>query len=241
MDGGNKDTASNSKTPTTIRVGLWLSGIYLALILGHVFLLRGGFSEIACLTLNELGDFFAGVFAPLAFSWLVIAVFVQKDELHAQLQEFQRSVDQAERQTDNLERQFALTEKASQKVDISNKFTLIAAECDSIASLFPSAGDEISKSFKQDDFEGAIKAFTLMLQGFNDSQGGLASEWNSVPQVVEDNSDSISHHLQVVIGEIDLVLSWQKINKDNNIQAKIVSSYLRQLRTNADVVIQHIV
>lgn len=32
-----------------------------------------------CLPLNELGDFFAGAFAPLAFIWLAVAVFIQKE------------------------------------------------------------------------------------------------------------------------------------------------------------------
>ena len=36
------------------------------------------------LTWNEIGDFFAGAFAPLAFVWLVVAVFLQRSELEAQ-------------------------------------------------------------------------------------------------------------------------------------------------------------
>jgi hypothetical protein len=37
----------------------------------------------ACLTANELGDFLAGVFAPLAFFWLAAAVYIQREELRA--------------------------------------------------------------------------------------------------------------------------------------------------------------
>ncbi len=33
------------------------------------------------LRLGEFGDFFAGVFAPLAFLWFVIAVLMQREEL----------------------------------------------------------------------------------------------------------------------------------------------------------------
>lgn len=43
---------------------------------------------------NEFGDFLAGVFAPLAFAWLVVGVLVQKEELSQQLREFQHSVGQ---------------------------------------------------------------------------------------------------------------------------------------------------
>lgn len=40
-----------------------------------------------CLSLNELGDFLAGASAPLAFIWLVAAVFVQSHELKEQRNE----------------------------------------------------------------------------------------------------------------------------------------------------------
>lgn len=38
----------------------------------------------ACLTANEWGDFLAGVFAPIAFLWLVATVWIQSDELREQ-------------------------------------------------------------------------------------------------------------------------------------------------------------
>ncbi|MDI6025600.1 hypothetical protein QBK99_05205 [Corticibacterium sp. UT-5YL-CI-8] len=43
--------------------------------------------EVSCLSLNELGDFLAGVFAPVAFLWLAGAVFLQSLELSSQRQE----------------------------------------------------------------------------------------------------------------------------------------------------------
>lgn len=41
----------------------------------------------SCLAANEWGDYLAGVFAPLAFFWLVAAVFVQSKELAEQREE----------------------------------------------------------------------------------------------------------------------------------------------------------
>jgi hypothetical protein len=41
----------------------------------------------ACLTANEWGDFFAGVSAPVAFIWLITAVFIQSKELAEQRRE----------------------------------------------------------------------------------------------------------------------------------------------------------
>lgn len=42
---------------------------------------------LACRSLNELGDFLAGAFAPVAFLWLVAAVLIQAQELRAQREE----------------------------------------------------------------------------------------------------------------------------------------------------------
>lgn len=41
----------------------------------------------SCLTASEWGDFLAGVFAPIAFLWLVAAVWIQSDELREQRKE----------------------------------------------------------------------------------------------------------------------------------------------------------
>jgi hypothetical protein len=43
---------------------------------------------------NEWGDVFAGVFAPIAFAWLVLGFLQQGDELRLQVHELQESVDQ---------------------------------------------------------------------------------------------------------------------------------------------------
>jgi hypothetical protein len=42
---------------------------------------------LACRSFNELGDFLAGAFAPVAFLWLVAAVLIQAQELRAQREE----------------------------------------------------------------------------------------------------------------------------------------------------------
>ncbi|CUH89961.1 hypothetical protein PH5382_03916 [Phaeobacter sp. CECT 5382] len=43
--------------------------------------------RLACRTPNELGDFLAGAFAPLAFFWFVLAVLLQTLELKSQREE----------------------------------------------------------------------------------------------------------------------------------------------------------
>lgn len=43
--------------------------------------------QFSCMSHNELGDYLAGASAPLAFLWLVVAVFIQSKELAAQREE----------------------------------------------------------------------------------------------------------------------------------------------------------
>ncbi|NSZ64631.1 hypothetical protein G6L16_021345 [Agrobacterium tumefaciens] len=72
--------------------------------------------------LNEIGDFLAGVFSPLAFIWLVAAVLTQRQELtetRDQFAENQKVVDAQlktiNEQSDLLQQQHELAEKTAQK------------------------------------------------------------------------------------------------------------------------------
>jgi hypothetical protein len=64
--------------PSGMRFGLTLTITWLTLIAGYSYL---RWSDVRSLPPNSLGDFVAGICAPLAFLWLVVAVFLQKDEL----------------------------------------------------------------------------------------------------------------------------------------------------------------
>lgn len=60
--------------------------------LGGVLIFWLGFAKAdEALTLNEAGDFAAGAFAPLAFIWLVAAVFLQQEQLKLQARELRAS------------------------------------------------------------------------------------------------------------------------------------------------------
>ena len=55
--------------------------------------------------LNELGDFLAGVFTPLAFLWLVYGYFLQSSELRLQREELALTRKQLGKQTELLQDQ----------------------------------------------------------------------------------------------------------------------------------------
>jgi hypothetical protein len=58
---------------------------------------------------NEMGDLFAGVFAPLAFLWLVVGYFQQSDELRFQAEQLRLQVGESK----NLVREAARQAEAS--------------------------------------------------------------------------------------------------------------------------------
>lgn len=55
--------------------------------------------------LNELGDFLAGLFTPLAFLWLVYGYLLQSEELRLQHKELSLTRDQLGKQTELLQEQ----------------------------------------------------------------------------------------------------------------------------------------
>lgn len=68
---------------------------------GFILITAIRLDELICLSLNELGDFLAGAFGPLALAWLVFGYFQQGDELkqgtqalHMQAKELNASVQQ---------------------------------------------------------------------------------------------------------------------------------------------------
>lgn len=75
----HKATTEN-KTDTAKRteIGYWASLVYGALLVSYII---HNWSKLASLAPNELGDFTAGAFGPLAILWLVLGYFQQGDEL----------------------------------------------------------------------------------------------------------------------------------------------------------------
>lgn len=94
-------------------VGWLVTGLYILGVFVVVYLKR---STLPCLGLNEIGDFLAGVFGPLAFLWLVLGYLQQGRELklssealRMQADELKASVEQqtvmARAATDQLKAQ----------------------------------------------------------------------------------------------------------------------------------------
>ena len=86
---------------------------------GQLILLR------ACLTLNEVGDLAAGLFAPVAFIWLAVAVLVQAQELNAQRDELKLTREELHEQRKVMKEQ---AEEAKRQAEFIGRQTEILAQ-----------------------------------------------------------------------------------------------------------------
>ncbi|MFH7765003.1 hypothetical protein [Acinetobacter sp. BSP-28] len=99
--------------------GMGITAVWLAVII--VFWIFGGLTSPS--SLNELGDFLAGIFAPVAFLWLILgyvqqgkqleqnsrAIKLQAEALNLQIEEFRKIVALQEKQ--NLDKKMSVKPK----------------------------------------------------------------------------------------------------------------------------------
>lgn len=156
---------------------------------------------------NQFGDFFAGIFAPIAFFWLIVTVFMQSRELRMQRREltFQReeikltrlehakSADQLNKQTTQLELQ-----------NIERRRELIEQELnsrlDNVATRIRNLSEELSATFlprpASDGFRhGPMKYLLLSIEAppekFESHDKVLLDAWRAAYRLrnVLDNGD----------------------------------------------------
>ncbi|MEN0653498.1 MULTISPECIES: hypothetical protein [Hyphobacterium] len=87
--------------------GLVLTISYLAFVLPIVVPRLG---ELDAMSLNEIGDFLAGLFGPAAFLWLVLGFLQQASELRIQSEELRATREQGALQAEALQKSAALAQ-----------------------------------------------------------------------------------------------------------------------------------
>ena len=127
---------------------------------------------------NSVGDFLAGLFAPLAFLWLVVGLLQQGQELKLQYFELKKSVDQYTEQSDALRgaekhaKQSVLNE--TRKIIERDLSVLAARMVYTITST--SAGRKTTRSdastiwwdkFNNGDTQAVVKSVYIMLDNRN--------------------------------------------------------------------------
>lgn len=124
---------------------------------------KGYFERLlSCRKANELGDLLAGVFAPVAFVWLMAAVFIQAQELRAQREELSLTRLELAESRKVMEEQ---ARQAQRQADFIGEQT----------NNLKNEADLISRQRKDAVFDAALTSFHL------DSLGQLSNRQYSVP------------------------------------------------------------
>ena len=87
--------------------GIFVMGALSILYIATILFLRShdAWELLRAGNLNELGDFLAGVFTPLAFGWLVYGYLLQSKEIRLQREELALTRKQLGKQTELLQEQ----------------------------------------------------------------------------------------------------------------------------------------
>jgi hypothetical protein len=92
-------------------VGWFVTGIYLIGVVVLVYWKRDTFPSLG---LNEIGDFLAGAFGPLAFLWLILGFLQQGRELNLSSKALQLQADELK---NSVEQQTIMAQAALQQID----------------------------------------------------------------------------------------------------------------------------
>lgn len=156
---------------------------------------------VSCRNTNEIGDFLAGSFAPLAFLWLVATVLIQSSALSKQSEELAL----AREEQGLLREETRLTRKAleaqltevQKNVEISEKQLKIQS-----VSLH-----NIDQKQNEADFEALMN---IMLELYFDELNGkrlYSADGKTVEIFINDQDSSIANRLRDLCDELDPAFS----------------------------------
>lgn len=186
--------------------------IYLLIIATTVVFKFDGFLK---LELNELGDFLAGAFGPVAFLWLVLGFLQQgrelrlsSDALQLQAQELKNSVDQ--------QRELVEVTRAQVEADLENLKTVRQMRAKEIKPFFVADGGGGSHSGKQHELEFHIRNLGHAVTRLEFDFGSRLSELNRSLHVLNKNeSTSFKVKFNDDDEEIDGWLAVEFLNADH--------------------------
>jgi hypothetical protein len=193
--------------------GAVITGVYLCFIGLLVFLKRDSLPEMR---LNEIGDFMAGAFGPIAFFWLILGYLQQGRELKLSSDALQL---QAQELKNSVEQQSIMASAALQQIE-SKKASLRLQEQERERSIAPQfrggcgarsgdgVGNPISTGFHIFNDGAGVTDVSII---FEPSIGGVASR----------NLGSIPH------AGTSATISLEFICPRENFYGKCLISYLR--------------
>ncbi|NVJ94560.1 MAG: hypothetical protein HWD91_03135 [Marivivens sp.] len=119
---------SNSRSEKLASRGLIWTKVYIISLIGGIPILAYfGIIKLEAIKLNEVGDFLAGAFGPLALIWVVLGFFQQGEELRnsvealkLQAEELRNSVEQQKELVEVSQRTLNLQRKLAEEQQLEN-------------------------------------------------------------------------------------------------------------------------
>jgi hypothetical protein len=146
-----------------LKFGVVVTLVYLGVIASQIWFRIPSFYT---LTLNEVGDFLAGVLGPVSIFWLILGFKQQGDELKAQAREMNNSVREQKNLVENSAGQFqammeslelqrkTLALQHAPKVELYSALTFAADGKDMISFLVMNYGHEAKSVEVWSSFDG---------------------------------------------------------------------------------------
>jgi hypothetical protein len=142
-----------------VETAIVLTLFWLGTVVGYVHSQQGIFQQMKP---NELGDFIAGTFSPLAFSWFLITVLFQRREIHERVT--QREVQSLQEQVNTAIRHLASCIRflAHKSGDL-----MISVPGRGVRSNIFGSVEEYEESIDQDDMKFLIESFLENIDKLN--------------------------------------------------------------------------
>lgn len=199
---------------------------------------------------DAFGNAMAGAFAPLAFLWLIVGVFVQKEQLLQQLTEFQHSLDQQLLQNnllaEQVERARAHDMARAVRIDLKAFLSDLVQKVDQVKIAY-SRGDVRFGS--RDELESHVRTNGHSLFGQRDeilrhvNVDRLQEAFQHIRESVEVHrrtmerdgtvpviADEFNIYVQVFSQELDRILRRVKGISDAELSSTLRSLHLFELR-----------
>lgn len=149
------------KLSTQGKTGWSVTVIWLAIGVSYVIFIYGA-CEFVNLAPNYLGDFFAGLFAPVAFLWLVLGYFQQGEELKQNTEALRQQYDEMKRSADESAKQskaITLNEQHARLQTLMDAYKIITNDLCNLSAI-------MIDHFKLLDSLGKEKGWSIVSSGY---------------------------------------------------------------------------
>ncbi|WP_325435874.1 hypothetical protein [Pseudomonas nitroreducens] len=140
-------------------VGLWSTVIYFLILVCMIWYRS---PTLLKMPLNELGDFCAGIFGPLAILWLILGFMQQGEELRLNNEALQL---QATELKNSVEQQLAMAESQKASLRHSERALEPLLKVEALDYYFNNEANSVYRSLKLTNFEAYCERLIISVEG----------------------------------------------------------------------------